>query len=191
MSSLTDKSYVAALQVVRACGTLDGDSASMALRRALRHPLPPSHSWVRLGLIVLWHLRIPTLLWIPVHSGGGIMTRMTMRDCRTLHGRSIRGTLTNHAHSTCAAGLHRESGTGDLSIATTCFATMGLMHLSRRSLGTSAIWVRGVMGSMGGKRRRSSRAGVTWSTMMGSMALLRTGLRKLRWRLHINSRRGR
>src|SRR5258706_703433 len=186
MSSLTDKSYV------RGCITghqgvakpSTWELASMGLRSTLRHSLPSSrrHSWI---LVMLWHLRIPTLLRIPIHGSGGIVP---MSDRRTLHGRSIRGTLINHTHST-AASLHCESGTGDLSIRTTCFATMGLMGLSCSTLGASAIWMNGVVGPMGRKGRSSSCAGVTWSTMMRSVALLRTRVRELRWRLHINSRR--
>ena len=156
----------------------------MGLRSTLRHSLPSSrrHSWI---LVMLWHLRIPTLLRIPIHGGGGIVP---MSDRRTLHGRAIRGTLIDHTHSTTAS-LHCESGAGDLSIATTCFATMGLMGLSCGTLGAAAIRMDGVVGSMGRKRRSSTRAGVTWSTMVRSVALLRTRVRELRWRLHINSRR--
>ena len=53
----------------------------------------------------------------------------------------------------------------------------------------SAIWMNSVVGPMGRKGCSSSCAGVTWSTMMRSVVLLRTRVQELQWRLHINSRK--
>jgi len=177
MSCLTDKKLCCSVTGrQRAVKLSTWESASMGLRSTLGHSLPSRRRHSRVWwLIMLCHLRISALLRIPVHGGGGIVTRVAMRDCRTLHGRSIRVTLINHVHSTCAASLHRESRAGNLSIATTCFATMGLMSLSRSSLGTSAVWMSAVVGSMGRKGRNRRRAGVAWSAMMRRVTLLGTG----------------